>query len=227
MLGHGPKQVNLAIGYERLGHKSWFAGGISDFPMLMDRLSEWSLAGKPGLIMHVDAFTVTAAQVAASSSTQLSQGRRSATNQQLSVAGAVSDELLGSGNLAEQLTSRWICTVKNCDRYTKLCYWAIHDSRDPHYPLYSQILTSWGTGIRAGTLNVDILPAAMVQQVVIDMARLQVKRQDGGSGKKESFPSNGFTFNLNTKGDASVADTAPISSPVRMPSCQSSSIELR
>ncbi|KAK6429309.1 hypothetical protein LTR95_014546 [Oleoguttula sp. CCFEE 5521] len=186
--GYGLKQISLSVGYPRLGAHSWFAGGVGDFAMLMDRLLEWDLNGKQGLVMNVEAYCVSATESIVQPS-QSTQGRRSATNQQLAGTAAASEGLVASGNLTEQITERWICQVKNCKWYTNLCYWAIRDERLYHLPIYAQILTSWGASIRAGALTVEAPSHAMIQQMVVEKARLQAKEREGeGRGKKiESY----------------------------------------
>ncbi|KAK6440728.1 hypothetical protein LTR95_003044 [Oleoguttula sp. CCFEE 5521] len=209
LTGYGLSKIVLRVGFERLGEKSWLTDNVDNFAVLFDNMRVWHAENKKGLKLVVQGQTVAATAPPAAS-----QGRRSATNDQRAMLSTQREQLEGQGNLAVDITERWICKVKNCDNYSHLCYWG------------------WAQGIRDGTLTVDAPSGGMIQQMESEHRRNAVRNGGKESSNKAvaQTPSTHFSFAFDSDKKVvarPVANEAPTSSPVRMPASQSSSIELR
>ena len=99
----------------------------------------------------------------ASSQSQASQKKKgSATQQMVDELDLVQDDLEASGNFTGQITERWICKLRDCRRYSKLCYWGVRDEERYHLPISAQLLSSWSKGIVKKKLTSDAPSPAMV-----------------------------------------------------------------
>ncbi|OQN96356.1 hypothetical protein B0A48_17608 [Cryoendolithus antarcticus] len=115
--GYGLSKIVLRVGFERLGEKSWLTDNVDNFAVLFDNMKAWHADKKKGLKLVVEGQTV-----ATTTPPPATQGRRSATNNQMAMISTQREQLEGQGNLAVDITERWICKVKNCDNYSHLCY---------------------------------------------------------------------------------------------------------
>jgi hypothetical protein len=180
--------------------------------------------------------TAVAAAAAVSQSTQGRRPQGSTTQRMLARLPDVRSELEREGNIASQVTERWICKQKDCKQYGHVCWWGVRDNFEYHLQVQGTHLQVWCSGIERGDLTAGDPGPSLIQQIT----RHHARRTAGVGAAKASLvavtpstpASTHFSFTFNGVGSSGgiikhAADPSADSSPVRLPLTQSSAVDLR
>jgi hypothetical protein len=128
---HCREKAVLATSHEQRVEGRWYTDGgtESDFSRLVRRLKDWHDRGQGALQMSFTgkvektptAVTVAAAAAAVSQPVRGRRPHRSTTQRMLAWLLDVCSELESEGNIASQITERWICKQKDCKQYGHVC----------------------------------------------------------------------------------------------------------
>jgi hypothetical protein len=137
------------------------------------------------------------------------------------------------GNMAAQITERWICKQPDCRGYGFVCYWAVRDNPEYHLPVKGTHLTAWSAAIDRGEITAEQPSPSLIQQMQQAANRSKVTKKDTIAAPTTPAGTHfSFAFNRSGTSSGSVVGAAPTppmsgSSPLRMPVTQSSAVDLR
>ncbi|KAK6431484.1 hypothetical protein LTR95_012353 [Oleoguttula sp. CCFEE 5521] len=192
--GYGLSKIVLRVGFERLGEKSWLTDNVDNFAVLFDNMKVWHADKKKGLKLVVEGQTVAAA----APPTQ-SQGRRSATNNQMAIMSTQREHLEGDyyRTIYAQILTQWAQAIRN--------------------------------GTLTADAPSGGMIEQMESEHRRNKVRNGGKESSTSKAVTQTPSTHfSFAFNSDKKVVARpVTNEASTSSPVRMPASQSSSIELR
>lgn len=232
------KKVSIAAGHEKRIESRWMAAGgtQSDFSRLLKRLVDSHSRGIPDLQMSFTAHlekTPAALALAASQSTQSRRSQGSTTQRMLARLPDVRSELESEGNMASKITEEWICKQGECKRYGQLCWWGVKDTKEYHMAIQGVHLAAWCAAIERGERDEKDLGPSLIQQMTRHHARSLVGAAKAPASMVPPTPAGthfSFAFNGAGSNSSAIEQSAirPVaSSPIQMPTTQSSAIELR
>jgi hypothetical protein len=231
------KKVVLAAGHEKRVEGRWIGGSHGDLALLVKQLIDWHLSGVDGLQMSYTArveLTPTALAASQFSQTPARRSGGSTTQRMLNRLPDTNSELESEGNYAARITARWICKLRDCRNYGKVCWWGIKDTVENHTPVQGVHMEAWQAACGREELTEESPGDSLTQQMIRHHNRKIA--QGGGASRAAATPAAApagthFSFAFNgAASHGSVVEqraTASVSSPILMPSTQSSAVELR
>jgi hypothetical protein len=131
--------------------------------------------------------------------------------------------------LRASITDKWICTRRDCKRNGQRYYWITRDEKPFHMPVGGTVLTACAETMRKDNGSASLLqpPRSAIAQMSIDKRVLEQSEErqrlaaNGGGGMLWFYPPPPAYM------PPQQAIAAPSSSPLQLPSTQSSDLEVR